>query len=311
MRDYSRVTPQIWIGETGKALRGNIEAQLVALYLITSPLANMLGLYYLPMAFLIHESGLTQEGASKGLGRLCDVGFCAYDEAAEVAWVYGMAHFQIADHLDLKDNRVKGIQNEYERLPKNRFLAAFFDKYALAFHMVNKREPDSVPGSSFQAPSKPLRSQEQELEQEHFKRNCTPATADMPITVSAVAHEEPKAVRSKADVDLADLDLWVDRLSKAWPKSQPDEAPVPYTCPSRIKVAMVKACKRLKATPTELAYCALGYEQAMRRLPKGGPYRVAAQTFLNSMAGDFLAAARAEISALETETITEGGSDEA
>lgn len=94
MRDYAKVAPQFWIGATGKALRkAGAEAQVVALYLLTSPHANMLGLYYLPTVYLIHETGLGEEGASKGLQRAIEAGFCSYDEASEVVWVHEMARF--------------------------------------------------------------------------------------------------------------------------------------------------------------------------------------------------------------------------
>ena len=43
-RDYAIVTPQFWTGTTGREIRARgRDAQLVALYLMTSPHANMLG----------------------------------------------------------------------------------------------------------------------------------------------------------------------------------------------------------------------------------------------------------------------------
>ena len=57
MRDYGKVSPQFWIGQTGKKLRAEgMEAQIVAMYLMTSPHANMLGLYYCPAMFIAHEN---------------------------------------------------------------------------------------------------------------------------------------------------------------------------------------------------------------------------------------------------------------
>ncbi len=66
MRDYGKVSPQFWIGRTGKSLRSaGAEAQLVSLYLLTNPHANMIGLYYMPLMFIAHETGLGMEGACK------------------------------------------------------------------------------------------------------------------------------------------------------------------------------------------------------------------------------------------------------
>ena len=163
MRDYSKVGPQFWIGKTGKALRKHgFEAQMVGLYLLTSPHANMLGLYYVPKTFIAHETGLGMEGASKGLQGCIEAGFCHYDEDSEMVWVIEMARFQIADQLKDKDLRIKGVQSEYDSLPENPFLAAFYDMYASAFCMSSKRDEPSP----LEAPSKPLPSQEQEQEQE-------------------------------------------------------------------------------------------------------------------------------------------------
>ncbi|QBH20830.1 hypothetical protein EYC51_15785 [Alcaligenes faecalis] len=166
MRDYSKVGPKFWIGATGKRLRtAGVEAQIVAMYLLTSPHANMLGLYYCPEMFIAHETGLGLEGASKGLQRAIEAGFCEYDEASEVVWVIEMASYQIGDALKPNDLRVKGVQNEYGSLPDNPYLVRFYEKYKDAFCMSVCRGKQSP----MEAPSKPLRSQEQEQEQEQEK----------------------------------------------------------------------------------------------------------------------------------------------
>lgn len=112
------------------------EAQIVALYLMTSPHANMLGLYYVPKMFIAHETGLGLEAASKGLHRCIEAGFCEYDEASEMMWVIEMAKYQIADTLTGRDLRVKGVQNEYDSLPENPYLARFFNQYTQCFCMT-------------------------------------------------------------------------------------------------------------------------------------------------------------------------------
>lgn len=167
MRDYAKVSPQFWIGQTGKKLRqSGMEAQIVAMYLMTSPHANMLGLFYCPEMFIAHETGLGIEGACKGLQRCQEAGFCEYDKASEVVWVFEMATYQIADELTGKDLRIKGVQNEYDALPENPYLARFFEKYSGAFKMTSCRGITAETQSPFKAPSKPLASQEQEQEQE-------------------------------------------------------------------------------------------------------------------------------------------------
>lgn len=171
MRDYAKVSPQFWIGTTGKALRaaGN-ETQLVALYLLTNPHANMLGLYYLPKLFISHESGLPIGGASKGLQRCIEADFCSYDPGTEVVWVHEMAAYQIGERLTEADKRCIGIQNEYDSLPQNPFLKGFFDRYAAPFHMRHERNLPPGNASPSEGPSEPHRSQEHEQEHEQDVR---------------------------------------------------------------------------------------------------------------------------------------------
>lgn len=59
MREYCRVSPRFWFQGSGKRLRDDPEAQIVALYLLTCPTSTMLGLYYLPMPTLAHDLGMT------------------------------------------------------------------------------------------------------------------------------------------------------------------------------------------------------------------------------------------------------------
>lgn len=170
MRDYGKVSPQFWIGETGKKLRkAGAEAQVVSLYLMTCSHSNMIGLYYLPVMYIAHETGLGMEGALKGLQRASEAGFCLYDDASEVVWVIEMAKFQIDAELSAADKRCKGVQNEYDAQPENPYLARFFERYGASYHMTKKRGANSVQASPSGAPSETLGSQEQEQEQEQEK----------------------------------------------------------------------------------------------------------------------------------------------
>ena len=67
MRDYSRVSPRFWTGKTGRAIRrSDCDAALVvALYLMTAPTSNMIGLYYLPLITIAHETGCTQDDVAE------------------------------------------------------------------------------------------------------------------------------------------------------------------------------------------------------------------------------------------------------
>jgi len=162
MRDYAKISPAFWTGQTGRKLRSlGPECQLLGLYLITTHHANMLGLYYLPLAYVHADTGLSLEGASKGLASLSEAGFCLYDAASEWVFVVEMARFQVlkdGEPLDPKDKRALGIQKDYRTFPENPFLLPFYQKYASSFHLsVPRGEPwEGMPlGRGFDAPPKP------------------------------------------------------------------------------------------------------------------------------------------------------------
>lgn len=165
MRDYGKVSPQFWIGETGKLLRGNPDAQVLALYLMTNPHATMTGVFHCPIIYMAHETGLSMEGASKGLARLSEVGFCEYDEASESVFVVNMAAYQIDDCLKPDDKRVLGLRKEVAKMLPARFQYRFVEVYGIRFHLAEQGKNTS----HLEAPSKPLPSQEQEQEQEQEK----------------------------------------------------------------------------------------------------------------------------------------------
>lgn len=213
MRDYGKVSPQFWIGETGKQLRGDANAQLLALYLMTCPHSTMTGVFHCPILYMAHETGMGIEGATKALARLSEVGFCEYEEASETVFVVRMAAYQIGESLKQSDNRVMGLRKEVERMPETRAKSSFLAVYGLAFGLVDAVQDDR--GS--QAPSETLRSQEQEQEQEQEQTFCA----------SADARGRPKLATTSEGFER----FWSayprkvskGRAQKAWAKLKPSE----------------------------------------------------------------------------------------
>jgi hypothetical protein len=158
VRDYGKVASTFWTGKTGREMRADREAQVVAMYLLTGPLANMIGLYHLPVALLSDHTGIPFKGASKALRRVCDTGFSRFEGVLEHVFVPEMAAYQIGEPLSVKDLRVKGIISMWQTYRKSPFYMDFHFRYAASFHL-----PDPSP---LEGASKPLRSQEQEQEQE-------------------------------------------------------------------------------------------------------------------------------------------------
>jgi hypothetical protein len=176
MRDYGIVSPKFWIGGTGKALRGNMAAQIVALYLMTSPHANMIGVFYCPLDTIAKETGLSSEGASEALQSLIEADFCQFDPDTEEVFACRMAAYQIGEQLEAKDNRCKGVARELDRVMSDRLKAAFRAIYSGAFHLA-EAAPKAPPVAPVpQAPSEPLRSQKQDQKQDQ-KEDTPPGFA--------------------------------------------------------------------------------------------------------------------------------------
>ncbi len=177
-RDYAKVSPRFWTGTTGRQIRAKgAEAQVVALYLITSPQANALGLYYLPVPTIQHETGVSAKGVAKALRQLEQLGFAFYDSTEEVVWVPEMGRHQVEEALHPKDKRVPFIGKEAAKYQRSRFYADFVRRYGAPFCMGGfeapskgsegqPATPSEALASPFEAPSEPLRSQEQEQEPE-------------------------------------------------------------------------------------------------------------------------------------------------
>lgn len=194
MRKYSSITPKFWIGKTGRKLRGDISAKLVAAYLLSCPNNDMTGVFYCPLCQISAETGLPLEAPSvplpspfqgpiKGIREALETlqreDFAIYDYESEYVFVKKMALFQIAPELKPTDKRVTGIRTAVESMPDN-FKYLFIKEYNECFNLGFKnipspevqefgfqiQEKDELLSSPIEAPSKALRSQEQEQEQE-------------------------------------------------------------------------------------------------------------------------------------------------
>lgn len=162
MREYARFAPAFWLSKICKDIRrAGVEGVVMAGYLKTAPLSNMLGLYPLSLPAAGHETGLGFEGASKGLRICIQAGYCGYDEDSEFVWVYDMAREQIGEALKVSDNQVKNVQKQYAAMEENPFLAGFYDRYGTDFHLTEKRGAGSPLASPSEGVANPLGSKAQ------------------------------------------------------------------------------------------------------------------------------------------------------
>nr|DAL03671.1 MAG TPA: hypothetical protein [Caudoviricetes sp.] len=229
MRKYSSITPKFWIGRTGRKLRGDISAKLVAAYLLSCPNNDMTGVFYCPLCQISAETGLPLEAPSvplpspfqgplKGIREALETlereDFAIYDYESEYVFVKKMALFQIAPELKPTDKRVTGIRTAIESMPDN-FKHLFIKEYNECFNLgfkdipspeiqefgVQTQEEEELPSSPIEAPSKALRCQEQEQEQEQETYTRTEKNEKQPEVAESFAGrvcEKPASLRTEA-----------------------------------------------------------------------------------------------------------------
>lgn len=202
-REYSKVRPRFWTGDTGKIIRKlGRDCQVIGFYLMTCPSANMLGLYYLAMPTLCHETHSPLKGALKALRSLQEAKFAYYDLSSEIVYVPNMAREQIGERLKRKDNRHVAVLRELESLRKTPFFNDFVIRYRDVYELQDVVvDPDLA--SPLEGPSKALRSQEQDQEQEQNQ--------EQEHTQEAMLHFHESLPR-------ANWDEWIaHRRRKKWP----------------------------------------------------------------------------------------------
>ncbi len=136
MREYNRAAARFWTGPTGRAIRARgKDAQILALYLFTSPHMNMIGLYYLPIPTITYETGLTADEVRAAMAALDDVHFAYYDEHDELVFLPTAAVHQVGEELDPKDNRAKGVKALLYPYRHHRFARQFIERYKTAYSL--------------------------------------------------------------------------------------------------------------------------------------------------------------------------------
>lgn len=139
-RKYGSIAPTYWTRGTGKKLRGNKDARILSTYLMTAPTANMIGLYYIPIAIISHETGLTVEEVEGALDTLGtpfqgdSKSFLVYDRGSDTVFVRTMARRQLGlepgECLKPKDNNRQAIIRMMRDCENTYLLQAFWDEYA-------------------------------------------------------------------------------------------------------------------------------------------------------------------------------------
>jgi hypothetical protein len=191
MRDYSQFTATFWTGNTGKKLHGNPCAQVLAAYLLTGRHSNQIGLYYLPLAYAAHETGMGIDTVSQAMDTLSSLGFCWYDREAEMVWVVKMAQRQISR----SPKAIAGAQRELKQCPETSLKRLFTELYGAdlsRLHTVSIPYPEQqIPHPELLPRTRTRTEQEQEQEQKKIPTPAEPAPAVLAVVPKSKL-ERPK-----------------------------------------------------------------------------------------------------------------------
>lgn len=151
--NYARITGSFWTGRTGRRIRAaGVDAQVVALYLLTCHTRSPLGLFYLPIETIEHETGMAAGNITAAIAKLRLAGFCDYDEGHEMVWVPEMAGYQLAVSLSETDKRVKWVRSVAASLTSSLFYPELVSRWGAALRF------DDIPASPLQGATKGLPS---------------------------------------------------------------------------------------------------------------------------------------------------------
>lgn len=136
---------EFYTGPTGCALRAaGRDVQQLALYLLTTPHRNMLGLYHLGVEDIVEHVAFPIAGVPALLQALENVEFAYYDAATAYVWVRNMARFQLnlkpGERLAHGDKRIAAANRVYAGLWSNPYLGPFFELNQKVLGLKHRRD---------------------------------------------------------------------------------------------------------------------------------------------------------------------------
>ncbi len=135
LRNHAYVSPMIFVRGAGRRLRGDAEAQVVAVYFLASPMSNLIGAYYSPIATIATDTGIPPKRARDAVARVVASGFAHYDFDAEIVFVPNQAKFEIGPRMKVGDKRRGKVLAELQKLAEHPFVAEFWRLYGEPFEL--------------------------------------------------------------------------------------------------------------------------------------------------------------------------------
>lgn len=170
MRDFCKFSPDFWSGLQAEQLKQlGRDAMLLATYLQTNRHSNMLGVYYLPVAYMSHDTGIPLNDIQELLTELGKINFSHYDAQHGFVWVVELGFIQTGGALKELDKRVVQLRKQYQALPRVFYLPSFYEKYQQAYHLMPSPDELHPTINPIEAPLMPLRSKKKNKKKENNK----------------------------------------------------------------------------------------------------------------------------------------------
>jgi hypothetical protein len=113
---YYRVAPRIW--RHARDAHWSERLTLFALYLLTSPHRNMVGLYYLPVEYVQADLDWPRDEVESAIDTLERDGFAVYDPDARVMWIRNALAYDAPQNA----NQIKAAVRQLAELPRTQLL---------------------------------------------------------------------------------------------------------------------------------------------------------------------------------------------
>lgn len=143
---YSKVFKSFWSGQTAYEMREKLSPEhvLVALYLITGPQVNAIGLYRLSLALLCEYAGVeNKEAALAILNDLANLDFAYYDDESETVWIKTMALYQMGSTISPTEYRHAWLVRELERYRRSPWYEKFREYYGNSYGLKGEEKKDA------------------------------------------------------------------------------------------------------------------------------------------------------------------------
>lgn len=141
MRTYSVINGRFWteMSRTGVKIReAGIGATTMALYLVTNPYSNALGLYHLPLPAVSHDLRVSPEETLRFLDAVCATGFAEYFAEDSLVWVPQQARYQIGETMKASDHRRAWTLRELAKYKGTIAHGKFLERYGEAYKLISK-----------------------------------------------------------------------------------------------------------------------------------------------------------------------------